>query len=229
MCWSSTADLVAGGTVAALGVVALARVRRARELPLAALPLILGAHQLIEALVWWGAEGRLGAGPAAAARTAWALIAYPLLPALVPLAVLLVAMPGLRRRILPFAVIGIATSVLLLVAVLDGPVTASVDGHTLRYGVGVPHSTLVGAGYLLATVGALLASGEHDIRLLGIVCGVGAAVCLTLWQTAFVSTWCALAALSSVFVLRWLWHRSDRGSDSPGRSVPPGGPAPAAF
>ncbi|MHA6758523.1 DUF6629 family protein [Streptacidiphilus sp. PAMC 29251] len=229
MCWSSTADLVAGGVVAGLGLVALTRVRRVRELPLAALPLVLGTHQLVEALVWWGAEGRLGGGAAAAARTVWAVIAYPLLPTLVPLAVLLVAAPARRGRILPFLAVGLVSSVVLAVAVADGPVTATIDGHTVRYGVGVPHSTLVGAGYLLATVGALVASGQPDIRRLGLVCGVGAAVCLTLWQTAFVSTWCALAALSSLFVLRWLRHGSDRGSDSPGRSALPGGEAPSAF
>ncbi|MFC1419401.1 DUF6629 family protein [Streptacidiphilus cavernicola] len=238
MCWSSTADLVAGGTVAGLGVAALTQVRRVRQLPLAALPLLLGVHQLIEALVWWGEEGRIGAGTAGAARVAWAVIAYPLLPALVPLGVLLVAPPA--RRALPavFLTVGLASSAVLAYAVASGPVTAAVDGHTLRYGVGVPHGTLVGAGYLLATVGALLASGQRDIRTLGLVCGAGAAVCLTLWQTAFVSTWCALAALSSVFVLRWLvrargWPSgpadgADRGAASPVRSVLPGGDGPSA-
>jgi hypothetical protein len=32
-------------------------------------------------------------------------------------------------------------------------------------------------------------------------------VCLLLWQDAFVSTWCALAAVASLLVLRWV-HRA---------------------
>lgn len=52
MCWSATADLVAGAGVAAVGVACVARVRSARDLPLAALPLLLGAHQLVESAVW---------------------------------------------------------------------------------------------------------------------------------------------------------------------------------
>lgn len=226
MCWSAGADLVAGGTVSALGVLALTRVRRPRELPLAALPLVLGVHQLVEAFVWWGEQGQLGAGSAALARTVWAVIAYPLLPTLVPLAVLLVAAPARRRTVLLFLAVGLVTSAVLVGAVAAGPVTAEMDGHTLRYGVGVPDSLLVGVGYLLATVGALVASGQRDIRTLGVACGVGAMVCLTLWQTAFVSTWCALAAVCSLLVLRWLARQR---SDYPVRSVPPGGRAGSAF
>ncbi|GAA2774665.1 hypothetical protein GCM10010493_83840 [Streptomyces lavendulae subsp. grasserius] len=90
MCWSTAADLTAGTVVAAVGVVCVARVRRARDLPVAALPLLLGAHQLIEAAV---RDAGGGCGPA---TTAWAVIALPVLPVWVPLGVLLAAGPGAR-------------------------------------------------------------------------------------------------------------------------------------
>ncbi|MEY9835158.1 DUF6629 family protein [Streptacidiphilus sp. EB103A] len=211
MCWSSTADLVAGSAVAVVGVAALASVRHGRDLLLAALPLVLGAHQLIEAVVWRGEDGDVGAGTAAVARTAWAVIAYPLLPVLVPVGVLLAvgaaAAPARRRLLLALVALGVVVSAALAVAVFRHDVSAQVHGHTLRYGVGVTHPVLIGVGYLLATVGALLASGQRDIHLVGLACGAGAVVCLLLWQAAFVSTWCALAAVASLLVLRWL-HRS---------------------
>ncbi|MFJ2867876.1 DUF6629 family protein [Kitasatospora sp. NPDC087314] len=78
MCWSDQADAVAGGVVAGVGVLCLVRARRAgrpRRLILAALPLVLGVHQLIEALVWLGTDRELPAALADAARTAWAVIA----------------------------------------------------------------------------------------------------------------------------------------------------------
>lgn len=209
MCWSAEADLVAGGAVAALGVVALTRVRRWRELPLALLPLLLGVHQLVEAMVWRGADGELGSGPAGVARTLWAVIAYPLLPAFVPLAVLPLAARSRRPLVLLCAALGLATSAVLAVAVAGGPVTAFAQGHTLRYGLAVPAPVPLAVAYVLATVGSLVGSGQRDIRNLGLACGVGAAVSLTLWETAFVSTWCALAALSSLLILRWL-HRAHR-------------------
>ncbi|MFD9263127.1 DUF6629 family protein, partial [Streptomyces sp. NPDC059538] len=87
MCWSATADLVAGTAICAAGIVCVARVRRARDLPIAALPLLLGAHQLVEAAVWRAGDG---CSPAA---TAWAVIALPLLALWVPAGVLLAAAP----------------------------------------------------------------------------------------------------------------------------------------
>jgi hypothetical protein len=204
MCWSPTADLIAGSAVTALGVVTVASTRRFRDLPLAVLPIILGVHQLIESLVWRSADGEIGRGIGHTATILWIVIAYPLLPAFVPLAVLAVAGRGTRLRLLPSTVIGLATCAVLAYAMASGPVSADAVGHTMRYGVHVPLDTLVVAGYLFATIGAMLASDQHEIRRLGIVVGVGALVCSTLWQAAFVSTWCALAAVTSAIVLHWV-------------------------
>ncbi|WP_324612653.1 DUF6629 family protein, partial [Streptomyces scabiei] len=73
MCWSATADLVAGTGVAAVGAACVALVRDVRDLPLAALPLLLGAHQIVEAAVWSSGGG------GGAATVAWAVVALPLL------------------------------------------------------------------------------------------------------------------------------------------------------
>ncbi len=107
MCWSATADLVVGTGIAAIGVACVARVRRARDLPIAALPLILGAHQIIESVVW-RSDG--GAGPA---TTAWAVIALPLLPVWVPFGVLLAAPRSARRLLMIPALVGLVTAVTL--------------------------------------------------------------------------------------------------------------------
>ncbi len=88
--------------------------------------------------------------------------------------------------------------------------TATVHGHTLGYAVGVPHpAAVLLAGYLLATVGSLLASGDRLLRRLGLVTGVGAVVCALLWRLAFASTWCALAALAGLLLLQWAGHSPD--------------------
>ncbi|GAA2786107.1 DUF6629 family protein [Kitasatospora aburaviensis] len=165
---------------------------------------MLGVHQLIEAAVWFGADGDLPAPAAGWARTAWAVIALPLLPVLVPAGVwCAVREPARRRRLLPFVLLGLLVAAPLAVAVATHPVGAAEHGHTLTYAVGLPHPGLLLTGYLLATVGSLLLSGDRRLRHLGLLTGVGAAVCALLWRLAFVSTWCALAALASVLLLRW--------------------------
>jgi hypothetical protein len=201
VCWSATADLVAGAAVCAAGGACLAHVRSPRELPLAALPLLLGAHQLIEAALWHRGGGT---GPAV---DAWAVIALPLLPVWLPLGVLLTAPRPARRRIAVTLAVGAATAAVLAHRLASVPVTAEIRGRTVGYLLDLPHPVPVAAGYLAATVGALLLSGDPWLRALGAVTGAGAAVCALLWREAFVSTWCALAAVASLLLLGWIRNR----------------------
>ena len=198
MCWSATADVVAGTVVGGVGVACLARVRRIRDAPLAALPLVLGLHQLVEAAVWH--EG----GGSGAATTVWAVIAMPLLAAGVPLAVLSAAPPGARTRLaLPVAV-GLATAAVLAACLVVQAPVAEIRGHTIGYRVDVPEPPLVIAGYLVATVGSLLLARDRRLRLLGALTATGAALCAIVWRLEFVSTWCALAAVMSLVLLTWV-------------------------
>jgi hypothetical protein len=204
MCWSPTADLIAGSAITAVGVLSVASVRRLRDLPMAALPLVLGAHQLIETAVWRNADDAMHVVGGTAALL-WVIIGFPLLPAFVPLAVLCAASSWSRLRVVPFAAIGLAVSAVLGYTVASGTVTAYPVGHTMHYGVHhLVIENVVVAGYLIATIGALLVSDQPELRLLGLVTCVGALVCFVLWKEAFVSTWCALAAVASVIVLYWI-------------------------
>jgi hypothetical protein len=205
MCWSPTADLAAGSIVSVIGVATMAQTRRPRDLPLACLPLLLGVHQLIEAVVWRGADGTVSPATAHVAVLAWTAIAFPLLPAYVPLAVLSAAWPqrAPRRRVLPLCAVGLATSGVLAYAMATGPVHAVAAGHVLSYNLPIPADNLAIAGYLLATLGTPLISGDRALRLFGLTAALGAAVCATVWQLAFASTWCAFAALTSLTLLRW--------------------------
>ena len=215
MCWSADADLAAGSVIVAIGVGCVAGVRRSRDVPLAALPIVLGLHQIVESFVWRGVDGTVSASTASAARTLWAVIAFPLLPLLVPVAVLLASSPSARqtgRRLQALCVVGAATSAVLAIAVATNPVTAYVVGHTIDYGISVPRLALVTVGYLAATLGAPLLSPEPAIRLFGAVCAVGATACYLIWELEFASTWCAFAAASSLVLLRWAWGAAHAGT-----------------
>ncbi|WNI26399.1 DUF6629 family protein [Streptomyces sp. ITFR-16] len=205
MCWSATADLVAGSAVAAIGAACVLRTRRARDLPLASLPLLLGAHQIIESAVW-RADG--GSGPA---TVAWAVIALPLLALWVPVGVLCAAPAHARRRLTVPLAAGAATSAALAYSLATRPVTAEIRGHTLGYVLDLPRPELLVAGYLLATVGSLLLSGDRRLAWLGVIVAGGAAVCAALWRLEFISTWCAFAAVCSVVLLGWAGRRPETG------------------
>ncbi|MFI7357046.1 DUF6629 family protein [Streptomyces avidinii] len=198
MCWSATADLVAGAAISAAGIVCVARVRRGRDLPVAVLPLLLGVHQLVEAAVW-----RTGGGCSPAA-TAWAVIALPLLALWVPAGVLLESAPEARRRPWGPLAAGLATAAVLSHCLATRPVTAEIRGHTIGYGVNVPWMPLVLAGNLFATLGSLLLGGDRRLGTLGVVLAAGALACSALWRLEFASTWCASAAVASLLVLGWV-------------------------
>ncbi|WP_078878682.1 MULTISPECIES: DUF6629 family protein [unclassified Streptomyces] len=48
-------------------------------------------------------------------------------------------------------------------------------------------------GHPVATVGALLLSGDRRLRVLGVLAGAGAPACRAPWRLESVSTWCAFA------------------------------------
>ncbi|MFD4633530.1 DUF6629 family protein [Streptomyces sp. NPDC058284] len=205
MCWSATADLVAGAGISAVGVASVTlAVRRPRDLPLAALPLLLGAHQIIEAAVWHH-DG--GTGPA---TVAWAVVALPLLAVWVPAAVLCAAPRNARRRLLVPLAAGVLTATALAYALATRTVTAEIRGHTVGYSLGLPQPALVVIGYLLATIGSLLLSGDRGLVLFGVLVAIGAAVCAVLWRQEYVSTWCAIAAVCSVVLALWIRGRRRR-------------------
>lgn len=206
MCWSATADLVAGAGVAAVGVASVVQVRGGRDLPLAVLPLLLGAHQIVESVVWSSGGG---SGPA---TVAWAVIALPVLAVWVPAGVLCAALPQARTRLVVLLAVGVATAALLTHGLATGPVTAEIRGRTVGYTIDLTHPVLLIAGYLLATVGSLLLSGDRRLVLLGMLAAAGALICWSLWRLEFVSTWCAFAAVCSVVLLGWVRARKTTSS-----------------
>ncbi|MEU9098420.1 DUF6629 family protein [Streptomyces sp. NPDC048361] len=213
MCWSATADLVAGVGIAAVGAATvICAARRPGDLPMAALPLLLGAHQVVEAAVWHNGGGT---GPA---TLLWAVIALPLLALWVPVAVLCAAPRHARRRLVIPLAAGVATSAALAYALAARTVTAEIRGHTVGYSLGLPGAEVIVLGYLLATIGSLLMSGDRGLVLFGVLVGAGAAVSFALWRQESISTWCAVAALSSAVLLLWVGRRR------PGTEVGVSGP-----
>ena len=204
MCFSAEADLVAGVVVTAVGIDAIQRVRAPKEIPLAALPLLFGLHQLTESFVWWGLAGRVPACVGHGATWLYLVVAFAL-PLWVPLAVRGVERSRARRTMMALlAGIGFVVSALLLDAVVRGPIEAAVVGHHISYSLHVPGGVGLAALYAIATCGALLVASDRSIRIYGVL-NVGAVV-LLVWLTVggLTSLWCVWAAITSVAIDRYL-------------------------
>ena len=187
--------------VGIVGVATLTKVRHKRELLLAALPLAFAAHELAEGFVWLGLRGASPRAGANVALYAYLAYAWALLPAIVPIAILLVEPQRRRRPIMaPFSVLGTAVGVYLLWVVVDHPITAHVAGHSIDYrGVG-NSGNLVTVLYIVATCGSFLLSSSRPIVWFGIANLAAVATLVVVQSEGLTSLWCLWAAIISVLI-----------------------------
>lgn len=213
MCFSPQADLVGGLAISAIGVDVVRHVHKRRDhMALAALPLILGAHQLDEAFVWWGQQGHVPSSVGRVALWIYLLIAFVLLPIFVPTAVCALE-PSKRRRLLmvPFIVIGVGVAARLFAAMVLGPVTVTMHPYHLAYSIKLTHGFLVITLYVIACCGTLLVSGYRHVVFFGLFNLVAVAVIARLTVDGFASVWCGWAAVTTgVIALHMRFARPHR-------------------
>ncbi len=199
MCFSPQADVVGGVVLAVIGIDVARHVHQRRDhLAFAALPLLLGAHQLDEAVVWWGLQGHVSAALGHVATWIYLLFAFVVLPVYVPFAVRALEPPGRRRDVMTgFVGLGAIVSLLLLAAMIRGPVIARLGNHHVAYDIDLHAGIVVVGAYVLATCASAIFSGYRHIAIFGAVNLVAVAVLARLTIDGFASLWCGWAALTS--------------------------------
>lgn len=201
MCFSIEADLIAGVVLLPVGVAALREVRHVREVPFAVLPLLFSLHQFVEVFVWLGSDDKVSPGIQSVATLAYVLFALPMLPTLVPLAVLMLEPRGARLRVAPFVLLGLVVSTYLTYAVLESPIDVDARAHAIVYGVNLSHGLSWVVLYVAAVIGPSVLSAYPSIVAFGVLNLVGLSVVAILYVAAFASLWCVFAACSSLLVL----------------------------
>ena len=207
MCFSATANFVGSGVLGAVGVVTLTKVKHRRELLFATLPTLFAVHQFIEGFVWLGLDGILSPAVAHDMGAAFMLYAQGLLPFLLPLSVFLFEPDRKSRRtMLPFVVLGGATTLYILWALTAFPLQLYVKGNSIVYINQATNNTAVAVLYVIATCGSLFFS---KIRMMVIFGAANLAILLVVMEFkryAFTSLWCAYAAIASVIILGYFWR-----------------------
>jgi hypothetical protein len=213
MCFSAEADVVAGLVVTAIGVDALRQVRRPAERPLGALPVLLGAHLLVEALVWQGLTGEIDASIGRRAMWVYLAFAVVVLPVLVPLAVRAVEPdPGRRRTMGLLAVAGTVLAGVYLAGMLQSTVDVHIEGSHLAYDLGMDHGGLLAGVYAIVACAPPMLSSERRIATFGLANLVAVVVLVWIESSALTSLWCAWAAVASIAIAAHL-RRAHRGEE----------------
>ena len=209
MCFSATANFVGSGILGAVGVVTLTKVKHRRELLFAALPTLFAVHQFIEGFVWLGLDGILSPVVAHDMGAAFMLYAQGLLPFLLPLSVFLFEPTAKsRHRMLPFLVLGGATTLYILWALTAYPLQLYVRGNSIVYINQATNNTAVALLYVIATCGSLFFSKIKMMVIFGAANLVILLVVMEFKRYAFTSLWCAYAAVASVIILAYFWKSS---------------------
>jgi hypothetical protein len=199
VCFSPQADLVGGLVIGAIGVDAVAHVGdRQEHMALAALPLLFAVHQLDEAVIWWAVQGRVSRDVGRAATWVYVLIAYVLLPLLVPIIVLSIEQRRRRRFLLfPLVVVGALVSVAFFIGAVRGPMGVSAGHLHLSYRVGGDSGVLIDVLYVVVTCGAMLLSSYRHVVFFGVVNLIAVMILGRLAADGYASLWCAWAAITS--------------------------------
>ena len=210
MCFSATANFVGSGVLGAVGAVTLTRVKHRRELMFAALPMLFAIHQFIEGFVWLGLDGVLSPPVAHDMGAAFMLYAQGLLPLLLPLSVFLFESDAKSRsRMLPFLVLGGATTLYILWALTAFPLQLYVKANSIVYINQATNNTAVAVLYVIATCGSLFFSKIKMMVVFGAANLVIVLVVMGIKRYAFTSVWCAYAAIASVIILAYFWTSSE--------------------
>jgi hypothetical protein len=207
MCFSATANFVGSGVLGAVGVVTLTRLKHRRELLFASLPLLFAIHQFIEGFVWLGLDGILSPAVAHNMGAAFMLYAQGLLPFLLPLSVFLFEPTAKARgRMLPFLILGAATTLYILWALTAYSLEVYVRNNSIVYINLATNNEAVGVLYVIVTCGSLFFSKIKPMILFGVANLAILLVVMEVKRYAFTSLWCAYAAIASVIILAYFWR-----------------------
>jgi hypothetical protein len=206
VCFSATVNFAGSGVLGTAGVVTLTKVKHRRELLFAALPLLFAIHQFIEGFVWLGLDGILSPTVAHDMGAAFMLYAQGLLPFLAPLSILLFEPNNKsRRRMLPFVVLGGATTLYILWALTAFPLQLYVKENSIVYVNQATNNISVALLYVIVTCGALFFSEIRMMVVFGVANLAILLIVMAVKRYAFTSVWCAYAAAVSAIVVYYFW------------------------
>jgi hypothetical protein len=206
MCFSATANFAGSAVLGTVGVVTLTRVKHRRELLFAALPLLFAIHQFMEGFVWLGFDGILSPWVAHIWAAAFMLYAQGLLPFLLPMSVwLFEPTAAARKRMVPFLVIGTATTLYILWALTAYPFEVHIEQNSLAYSNPATNNLPVAIFYVIATCGSLFFSKIKDMVIFGAANLAILLIVMAVKRYAFTSLWCAYAAVASLIILAYFW------------------------
>lgn len=211
MCFSAPVSFATGIAISTIGVLALLRVRKPEMRALAAIPLLFGAQQLTEGLIWTALPAPAGSPLLHALTQLYAAFVGVVWPVLFPLSLLLWEREPTRRRLIgAILVLGCLIAVYTLVVMGLFGFSVRVANHCLVYDnpAGVwPGMELV---YLLVSCGAFFIASDDRLHWIGVANLAGFGIAASFFSLNLPSVWCFCAAVISSLIYWYVRARNPR-------------------
>ena len=199
MCFSATVSFVAGVSLIAIGVATVKMVKNRAEIPFAMIPVLFGAQQLVEGMLWLSFKYD-AALPNMLMTYLFTLFSHVLWPMYVPFSIGLIETVVWRKKVIwGFQFVGAALSTYLLYSIINFPVISEISEnmvYVLPYVREHPAMDL----YLAATCIAPFFSSHNFVRLFGVLTFLLFLAALWFYAVALFSVWCFFSAILSVVI-----------------------------
>lgn len=200
MCFSTTASLIAGASLSAVGIVTAKKAKKKTELPFALIPLFFGIQQTIEGIIWLTFQ--FNAPMLNVAMTyLYSFFSHVWWPIYIPFSILLLETVPWRKRVLfVFQGIGIMVGLYLFYTIVRFPITSEAINKSIVYDAPHFYILLVMVFYFAATCFSCLFSSHRLVNIFGILVFLLAVVAYQFFALSFISVWCFFAAILSFII-----------------------------
>lgn len=206
MCFSAVGSFAVAGVLTGAGAVSLAQTHSSPLRMFAAAPLLFGAQQAAEGIVWLTLPG--GARTTMHATAVMAFLGFALVvwPWYVPFSLRLMERDSVRRRALAaLSLVGVTVSAVAAVLLARYQPVASIVGHSIRYSYGLRGDAalelLLLVAYVVPTVLPFFVSTTRLARTIGLTLAASLVVTVLVEYSALTSVWCFFAAILSGQIL----------------------------
>lgn len=213
MCFSPQASFIASAFLGIITVFSYAKLNRCQNqgdrkkyLGLVIVPLGFALQQLSEGFVWLALLHNYSDLVLNFATYTFMFFAFIFWPAYIPACLHYLEQNDIRKDVLRvFRLIGYVTAGLLFVRMLYFGIHAQLANCHIMYTSNLAElswlmAAIVMAGYLIATVGALLVSSVRGVRFFGVLIGCAYLVTYVFYINFLISVWCFFSALVSLLV-----------------------------
>ena len=207
MCFSAAASFIVGGSLLVVGTVIIKKVHLKKDIPVALIPLIFAAQQIVEGLVWLSLDSN-NLQAQFWLSNSYGVFVGVIWPLYVPFAIYFAETDNKRKKLI--ALIGLSGLLLALYTVfgiVSQPVTAEIINDNIYYEHDIHIYPLIIVLYLISTCLPFILSSFKNLHLAGFVIMVGFFVAILIYTKTFVSVWCFFAAIASALIFLYFKNR----------------------